>query len=252
MKKGESKENNSPIDINKIFDKFFKSSEKDKLNTISMKTGNIIKKYGYIFIKEDTESKPLLEKYGINKIINLNDEKILSHIRYGFMFKKKRFHDLFNKRWFFIMSRSSLTNSENLDDDTFLDDNNQKDWIKFDTLYYFRYDKDKKEDNNKYDVEIKMDECHKIINLEKDGKYFINLDYSERLYEFYCESKNERDEWFQALINSRNTAKTYKFSIKKYPKNIESLIKNICQKKKFIFRKIKYRINYSHRKYRRN
>ena len=67
MKKGESKENNSPIDINKIFDKFFKSSEKDKLNTISMKTGNIIKKYGYIFIKEDTESKPLLEKYGIKK-----------------------------------------------------------------------------------------------------------------------------------------------------------------------------------------
>ena len=32
-----------------------------------MKTGNIIKKYGYVFIKEDTESMPLLEKYGIIK-----------------------------------------------------------------------------------------------------------------------------------------------------------------------------------------
>ena len=238
MKKGESKENNSPIDINKIFDKFFKSSEKDKLNTISMKTGNIIKKYGYIFIKEDTESKPLLEKYGINKIINLNDEKILSHIRYGFMFKKKRFHDLFNKRWFFIMSRSSLTNSENLDDDTFLDDNNQKDWIKFDTLYYFRYDKDKKEDNNKYDVEIKMDECHKIKSEEKDGKYFINLDYSERSYEFYCESKNDRDEWYEALINSRKTAKTYKFSFTKHPKNIEGLYKIYIKNRNLFLEKL--------------
>ena len=49
-----------------------------------MKTGNIIKKYGYVFIKEDTEYMTLLEKNGINKLINLNDEKILNHIRYGF------------------------------------------------------------------------------------------------------------------------------------------------------------------------
>ena len=91
IKKGESKDNNSPVDRSTLFDTFLKSDEKDKLNTISMKTGNIIKKYGYVFIKEDTESMPLLEKYGINKLINLNDEKILNHIRYGFMFKKKDF-----------------------------------------------------------------------------------------------------------------------------------------------------------------
>ena len=239
IKKGESKDNNSPVDRSTLFDTFLKSDEKDKLNTISMKTGNIIKKYGYVFIKEDTESMPLLEKYGINQLINLNDEKILNHIRYGFMFKKKRFHDSYNKRWFFLISRSSLNNNEILEDYSFLDDKKQKDWLKFDTLYYFRYDKDKNEDNNNvYDVEIKMDECHKIINVEKDGKYFINLDYSERLYEFYCESKNERDEWFQALINSRNTAKTYKFSITKHPKNIESLYKIYVKNRNLFLEKL--------------
>ena len=110
------------------------------------------------------------------------------NVHYGFMYKKQKLHDTYNKRWFFIFSRGCLLNNDNISDSAFLDEKKQKDWLKFDTLYYFKNDKEVKDseiNKNIYDAEIKMDECHKIINYEKDGKYFMNLDYKERIYEFY-------------------------------------------------------------------
>jgi hypothetical protein len=51
----------------------------------------------------------------------------------------------------------------------------------------------------------------------------LNLDLGERVYDFYCENKFERDEWFEVLRNSRRTAKEYFLSKTKKPKNIEKL-----------------------------
>ena len=156
------------------------------------------------------------------------------------MFKKQKLHDIYNKRWFFLFSRSCLNNNESNNDYEYLDDKKQKDWIKFDILYYFRFDKEKEENNhNVYNAEIKMDECHKIICSEKDEKYIIDLDYKDRMYEFYCESKIERDEWFDVLINSRKTAKTYKFSITKHPKNVDSLYNMYIKDRKEFLEKLK-------------
>ena len=234
VKKGSLPENSSSFMENVIFGYILKSDEKNKLKPISKKLGDIILKHGYILNIGDNQSGLNLRKHGIDKLINLNDNKILMNIHYGFMYKRKRLHDTYNKRWFFIFSRGALLNNDNINDNSYLDEKKQKGWIKFDTLYYFKSDKEKTDTEgnaNVFDAEIKMDECHKIINYDKDGKYFMNLDYKERIYEFYCESKMERDEWFEVLVNSRTTAKTYKFSITKQPKNVDGLY-NLFKKDK--------------------
>ena len=241
-KKNSLKDNNRTFENSSFSLLILKGDEKSKLNHISRKMGALAKKYGYILNKEDESSKLLLEKFGINKLINLNDKKILEHIHYGFMFKRQKLHEIYNQRWFFIFSRSCLHNNEIYSDDSFLEDKNQKDWLKFDTLYYFKGNEDIKETDNGiniYDAEIKMEECYKIINFEKNGKFFMNLDYKERIYEFYCETKMERDEWFEALINSRRTAKTYKYSITKHPKNVDGLYNLFIKDKKNFQEKIK-------------
>ena len=244
VKKGSLKDNNTSFDNKNLLSLLSKKDDKSKLNSISKKMGEITKRYGYILNKEDNASKLLLEKFGINKLINLNDKKILAHIHYGYMFKRQRLHETYNQRWFFLFSRSCLNNNEVIDN-TYLEDKKQKDWLKFDTLYYFKGNEGAKESDNGiniYDAEIKMEECHKIINFEKNGKYFMNLDYKERIYEFYCETKMERDEWFEALINSRRTAKTYKFSITKHPKNVEELSYIFTKDKKSFLENIKSEI----------
>ena len=242
VKKGSLQENSSSQQSSKSITFISKNDDKDKLKTISRKLYNIIIKNGYILNIEETQTKQYLEKFGINKLINLNDSKILTHIHYGFMFKKQKLHESYNKRWFFILSRSSLKNGENnINKDDFLDEKKQKEWIKFDTLYYFRPEKDINEfenNNNVFDAEIRLDECHKIINFEKDGKFFMNLDYRVRIYEFYCETKMERDEWFDILVNSRKIAKTYKFSITKHPKNVDNLYNIFMKDKKSYIEKI--------------
>ena len=108
LRKGSLKGNDSSFETHKIFSVILKSDEKNKINNMNKKFGNLVKKYGYILNKEDTLSKNLLEKFGINKLINLKDPKILMHIYYGFMFKKQKNHNIYNKRWFFIISRGAL------------------------------------------------------------------------------------------------------------------------------------------------
>ena len=226
---------------NRTFDIILKANEKIKLNTINKKYGNLIKKHGYIINKEDALSKNLLEKFGINSLINLNDPKILTNIKYGFMYKKQKNHNIYNKRWLFIISRCSLFNNDNNNnEDEFLDDKKLKGWIKFDFLYYFKQDENESNNiDNVYDAEISMEECRKIIHFEKDDKFFLNFDSGKRIYEFYCESKLERDEWFEALLNSRKTAKIYKYSITKHPKNIDNLYSLYTKDKLSFMNKIK-------------
>ena len=49
------------------------------------------------------------------------------------------------------------------------------------------------------------------------------MDVEDRVFEFYSEIKGDRDLWFEALKNSRRTAKEIKNSIKKHPRNIQRL-----------------------------
>jgi hypothetical protein len=49
----------------------------------------------------------------------------------------------------------------------------------------------------------------------------------DRKYEFESEMKGERDKWYTTLKNSRKTAKEFKRSLTKKPRNISKLNKII-------------------------
>ena len=217
-----AKELDSTLDINKSVDILKKKNinKEDQIKTISKRTADLIRKYGYILNKEDSLSRQLLEKKEINKLINLNDPKVIMRIHYGFMYKKQKNYDIYNKRWFFIFSPRPLFNDYLTKEENDLDQTRQKDWLKYDILYYFKIDES---DPIGYENAIEMENCHKIVNYEKDGKYYMNLDAGDRAFIFYSEVKAARDEWFEVLKNSRNTAKEYKISITKHPRNIDFL-----------------------------
>ena len=189
-------EEKKPSDLNKSFDNIHNKNKKKKprnsISIINKKTASIIRKYGYTFNKEDPLS---------NQLSN----------------------DSFNKKWFFILSERPLYNeyynNNNLTD---LEPNILKDWLKFDNLYFFKCDKND-HDNSGYFNKIELEKSHNIINFTKDGKYYINLDIGDKVYDFYCDTKVERDEWFEVMKNSRKTAKEYQISITKHPRNVEML-----------------------------
>ena len=223
INKNDKKENDSSFDGNKSFDNIHtkKLKSKNSLSIIDKNTANLIKKYGYIFNKEENLSNQFFERKGITRLININEPKIKIRAHYGFMNVKDNTNHIFHKRWLFIFSSRPLYNNyynENMPD---LEQDKQKDWLKFDTLYIF---KDKNENNIAGQFsEIKLLNCHNIINFEKNQKYFINLDIDDKIYNFYCEIKSERDEWFEVIKNSQKTAKAYKLSITGHPRNVDLL-----------------------------
>ena len=201
-----------------------KIKSKSSVPIINKKTANLIKKYGYIFNKEENFSNQLLDIKGITKLINVNEQKIKNRIHYGIMNIKEGLNGHFNKKWFFIFSPRSLYNKYYNDNTPDLEQNKQKGWIKFDTLYIFKCDKIEYNNNiNGQCAEIALAKAHNIINFVKNEKYFINLDIGDKIYDFFCEIKSERDEWFEVIKNSQKTAKQYQLSITKYPRNVEFL-----------------------------
>jgi len=95
-------ENKKEKEMTSIPDK--KNINSDKLFSLGKKAARIIKKYGYILNPEDAISEEILLDKGINNLINIKDPKIKARIHHGFMYKKHKVHDYFQKRWFFIFS----------------------------------------------------------------------------------------------------------------------------------------------------
>ena len=85
--------NNYSVDFNKSQDNIIKKmkNKEENIKTISKKNADLIKKYGYIINKEDPLSKQLLETKGINKLININDPRIILRVHYGFCVNIKKF-----------------------------------------------------------------------------------------------------------------------------------------------------------------
>ena len=195
--------------------------KKNKLTNAGKVTADIIKKHGFGVSKEEKLSSDLLKSKGIDQLINLTDSKINSRIYYGFINKKHKEYDLYQKRWFFIFSSRPLFDNNYLEDETDLDPKKQKDWLKFDTLFYFKYEST--DENSKSSGELELVNSHKIELLDKDDKYYLYLDIEDRKFDLYCDSKADRDIWFEVLKNSRRTAKEYQASVTKHPRNIELL-----------------------------
>ena len=235
-------EEKKPSDLNKSFDSIHKNNKKKKprnsISIINKKTASIIRKYGYTFNKEDPLSNQLLEVKGITKLINIKETKIQIRMHYGIMNMRQSPNDSFSKKWLFILSERPLYNEHyNNNNLTDLEPNMLKDWLKFDNLYYFKCDKNSN-DNSGYFNKIELEKSHNIINFTKDGKYYINLDIGDKVYDFYCDTKVERDEWFEVMKNSRKTAKEYQISVTKHPRNVEMLCDLYDKNKNDLIKKI--------------
>ena len=211
-------------------------NKKNKLTSAGKVTADIIRRNGFVTNKEQKLSTNLLKSKGIDKLINLKDPKINSRIYYGFIYKRHKIHDYFQKRWFFLFSARPLFDNYYLEDDTDLDQKKQKDWIKFDSLYYFKYaDKDETSESV---GSLELVKSHKVELLDKDDKFYLYLDVEDRRFDFYCDSKAERDIWFEVLKNSRRTAKEYQASVTKHPRNIEYLYSFFLIGEKELIKKI--------------
>ena len=87
-----------------------------------------------------------MEAKNIKAQFNLDDPMIKSNICYGFLDKKKQgglLLDSIQKRWLFIISSRPLNDTNYETNDNNLDPSALPWWLKFDTLYYYRF-----EDNN--------------------------------------------------------------------------------------------------------
>lgn len=199
-----------------------------KMDNLDKSTLDLLKNHGMMNTEEAELSKTLLAKKGIDKLLNFKDTKIEPRIHYGFLFKHHKSKNYFQKRWFFIFSSRPLTNEKYEIDDVSLDEKKKKEWLKFDTLFYFKYENDKAS-STKCQGELDLSLSHKIESVEKDNKYYLILDVEDRVFEFYSEMKGERDKWFEVLKNSRRTAKEYQASITKHPKNVQ-ILSNILTK----------------------
>ena len=213
-----------------------KNSKKNKLATVGKVTADIIRRNGFVTNKEEKISSNLIKAKGIDKLINPKDPKINSRIYYGFIYKKHKVQNYFQKRWFFLFSSRPLSNNDYIEDEVDLESKKQKDWMKFDNLFYFKYeDKDAKSESQ---GSLDLAKSHKIELLDKDDKYYLYLDVEDRRLELYCDSKAERDIWFEALKNSRRTAKEYQASYTKHPRNVELLYSYFKESEKEFTKKI--------------
>ena len=202
-----------------------KKGKSNKMETIDKSTLDLLKRYGLGTTDDNALSNKLLVSKGIDKLLNLNDPKIQSRIYHGFLFKHHKSQNYYQKRWFFIYSHRPLSDDKYITDDANID--KQKEWLTFDSLCYFKY-----EDENEKTLQqssLDLSQSHKIEAIDKEGKYFIILDVEDRIYEFYSEIKGDRDKWFEVLKNSRRTAKEYKASVTKHPRNVE-LLNSIFEK----------------------
>ena len=213
-----------------------KSQKKNKLASAGKVTAEIIRRNGFVTNKEQKLSTDLLKSKGIDKLINLKDPKINTRIYYGFIYKRHKIHDYFQKRWFFIFSSRPLFDSYYLEDDMDLEPKKQKDWIKFDSLFYFKYEN--KDENSENLGSLELVNSHKIGLIDKEDKFFLYLDVEDRVFDFYCDTKAERDIWFEVLKNSRRTAKEYQASVTKHPRNIEPLYTFFLKGEKEFIKKI--------------
>ena len=190
-----------------------------KVQALDKSTIDLLKSHGMTTNDDSTVSERLVKSKGIDTLINVNDPKIKARIHYGFLHKIHKSRGNPQKRWFFIYSHRPLLN-EQYDKDE-IDVNKTGGFLEFDVLYYFKYEKDDEKSPMKSGLDMGL--SHKIEAYDKDNKFYLTLDVEDRRYELYSESKAERDQWFECLKNSRRTAKEYKQSVSKHPRNVAVL-----------------------------
>ena len=214
QKEGSKLEDEVPVEGSK--------GKSNKINSLDKGTLDLIRNAGFGASEDMKLNDKLIKSKGIDLIINVSKPEIKSRIYSGFLYKHHKAHDYFQKRWFFLISSRPLKDKLYEKDDMSLEPSRyQKDWIKFDKLFYFKYEKEKEPSGPIDGLDLSL--SHKIETVDKEGKYYLILDVEDRVFEFYSEIKGDRDLWFEALKNSRRTAKEIKASVKGNPRNVQRL-----------------------------
>ena len=211
------------LDASQSFDASSSRISNPTLNTSSNSTKKKDKSHSK-YVKMNTK---LLDKKGIHNLLSLSNPDIKKRFFSGFLKKGSKL-DIKKKKFFVILfSSRPLRDSDYEKDDKMIDNSKLKEYLKFDTLFFFNVDKDDEKDPIK---SLDLADCHSITCEDKDSRFYIKLEVGDENFFYYIKFQEERDLWFEVMKNSRRTAKEIANSITKKPRNMTRLI-NIFNKK---------------------
>ena len=202
--------------------------KKDRIEELEMKE-NKKRKKGEKINKNLKLNEMLLNKRGINNLLSLSNPDIKKRFFSGFLKRETKGMELKKKKyWVILFSSRPLRNTDYEIDDKMIDDSKLKEWLQFDTLFFFHPEEEDEKEPKKKPLQLK--DCDSITCEDKEKKYYITLAIGDENFFYYNTFPEERDLWFEVLKNSRRTAKEIANSITKRPRNMIRLI-NIFNKK---------------------
>ena len=117
-----------------------------KLNNINKESLDIIKKSGAVIDNNDSElSKKMLGLKGIEKHFkNIPKTFLESRMAHGFLGKRhKSSMEIYQRRWFFLISSRPLTDKGYENDDQVLEEKVLPSFLSFDVIYYYNAESEK-------------------------------------------------------------------------------------------------------------
>jgi len=188
------------LDASQSFDASSSRISNPTLNTSSNSTKKKDKSHSK-YVKMNTK---LLDKKGIHNLLSLSNPDIKKRFFSGFLKKGSKL-DIKKKKFFVILfSSRPLRDSDYEKDDKMIDNSKLKEYLKFDTLFFFNVDKDDEKDPIK---SLDLADCHSITCEDKDSRFYIKLEVGDENFFYYIKFQEERDLWFEVMKNSRRTAK---------------------------------------------
>lgn len=190
---------------------------------LDKKSFDLLRNHGFLKTEVNKLSNEFLFQKGINKLLNIKDPQIGERIHYGFMFKYEEEEKIkfFEQKWFFICSQRPLSKEKYDMEYTLTDEIQEKEWLKFNCLFYFKLADDETLPQGKDFINLLK--IIKIDLLDKEGKYYIILDDGKKTIKLCSDLKGERDQWNNVFTNVIRTIKEYQASMTKHPKNITYL-----------------------------
>lgn len=204
-------------------EKHSKGGKSWKVENLSKEVVSVLSKKGISLEKSKEFSERCLDLKGLRAQLRaINPQALKYRCKYGFMQKSHKTNSMLSqKRWLFLISARPLTTNDQLLDEETYNDSYLPSTLKFDTLYY--YSAEDEQDVTVTKKELQMNECSRIETKENDKDYYLIIDMNERIYEFITDVCWERDYWYEALLNSRKTAKDIMNSKTKKPRNVLKL-----------------------------
>ncbi|MCQ2818954.1 MAG: PH domain-containing protein [archaeon] len=199
-----------------------KKGEKD-MSSLDFTTIDQIKAAGLILSGNDEVANKELKERKIDTLLNLAENK--NYIKTYYDVTGKHSHSgagTEKKVFVFLFSHRSLRKEYLIEDEE--NSIEQKDWVKYDTLYTFELETSKKKE-----IQIDMLNCKNLTLGEKEDNYFLIVDDGKEQYKFCYKIKGQRDLFYEVLTTSQETAIMFNKSITKNPRNVYKLEKMLIE-----------------------